>query len=87
MGDWDKQLIDQASDVPSIIFFHNFLHDSLQKLFQFIFLFFYNFTKIKRKSFECPKSRRNYEKNNAWNIRLLVDESFVPATQRASVLY
>ena len=25
---------------------------------------------------------RNYEKNNAWNIRRLVDESFIPATQR-----
>ena len=62
MGRWDKQLIDQASDVPSIIFFHNFLQNSLQKLFQFIFLFFYNFTKIKIKSFECPKSIRNYEK-------------------------
>ena len=27
---------------------------------------------IKIKNFECPKSIRNYEKNNAWNIRLLV---------------
>ena len=34
------------------------------------------------KSFECPKSIRNYEKNNAWNIRRLVDELFVPSTQR-----
>ena len=26
---------------------------------------------------------RNYEKNNnTWNIRCLVDESFIPATQR-----
>ena len=24
---------------------------------------------------------RNYEKNNTWNIRRLVDESVVPATQ------
>ena len=24
LGRWDKQLIDQASDIPSIIFFHNF---------------------------------------------------------------
>ena len=62
MGQWAKQLINQVSDVPSIIFFHNFLQNSLQKSFQFIFLFFYNFTKIKIKSFECPKSIRNYEK-------------------------
>ena len=28
---------------------------------------------------------RNYEKkNNTWNIRRLVDESFVPATQQPS---
>ena len=27
------------------------------------------------------------KKNNAWNIRRLVDESFVPASQRTSVLY
>ena len=45
-------------------------------------LFFYNFTKMKVKSFECPKSIRNYEKKNAWNIRRLVNESFVPASQR-----
>ena len=37
---------------------------------------------MKIKSFECPKSIKKYEKNNAWNIRCLVDESFVPATQR-----
>ena len=29
----------------------------------------YKFTKTKIKSFECPKSIRNYKKNNAWNIR------------------
>ena len=27
------------------------------------------------------------KKNNAWNIRRLVDESFVPLTQRPSILY
>jgi hypothetical protein len=31
---------------------------------------------------------RNYEKkNNTWNTRHLVNELFVPATQRPSVLY
>ena len=88
MGRWDKRLIDQESDVQSIIFSHNFLQNSLQKLLQFIFLLFYDFTKIKIKSFECLKSIRNYEKNNnAWNIRRLVDESFVPMTQRPSISY
>ena len=47
---------------------------------------------MKVKSFECPKSIRNNEKNNTWNIRCLVDEtclvneSFVPAPQRTRVL-
>ena len=58
---WDKWLVDQAFDVPSIIFFHNFLQNSLQKSFQFDIYFFYKFTN----SFECPKSIRNYKKNNA----------------------
>ena len=30
---------------------------------------------------------RNFEKKNTWNIRCLVVESFVPATQRTSVFY
>ena len=52
---WDKWLVDQASDVPSI-FFHDFLQNSLQKWFQCIFFqFFYEFAKIKTKSFECPR--------------------------------
>ena len=41
LGPWDKPLMDQASDVPSFIIFHNFLQNSLQKLFQFFFWFFY----------------------------------------------
>jgi hypothetical protein len=71
-----------------LFFFQNFLQNSLKELFQFIyFLFFHKFTKMKIKSFECPKSIRNYEKYNAWNIRHLVDKLFVPSTQRASVFY
>ena len=45
-----------------LFFFHDFLQNSLQKSFQFIFLFFYEITKMKIKSFECPKSIKNYEK-------------------------
>ena len=33
LGRWDKRIVDQASDVPSIIFFHDFLQNSLQKYF------------------------------------------------------
>ena len=83
LGRWDKRLVDQASDIPSIIFFSKIVQNSLQKPFHF---FFYKITKMKIKSFECPKSIRNYEKNT-WNVRCLVDESFVPSAQRASVLY
>ena len=41
---------------------------------------------MKTQSSECPNSIRNYEKND-WNIRCLIDESFIPSTQRANVLY
>ena len=40
LGWWENHLIDQVSDVPSIIFFLNFLQNTLQKGFQFILLFF-----------------------------------------------
>ena len=51
LGRWDDHLIDQASDVPSIIFFIISCQNSLQKSFQIFILFFYNFTKIKSKEF------------------------------------
>ena len=40
--------------------FHKFLAKFLAKIISIDF--FYKFTKIKIKSFECPKSRRNYKK-------------------------
>ena len=52
----------KASDVPSIIFFHDFLQNSLQKYFQSICLFFKKDTKIKVKNFECPKSKKSLKK-------------------------
>ena len=36
------------------------------------------------RSFECPKSIRNYEKKNTWNIRPLVAESFVGPSEMGS---
>ena len=42
---------------------------------------------MKIKSFECPKSIRNYEKKNSCYVRHLVDNSFVPSAQQTSVLY
>ena len=80
---WDKWIVDQASDVPSIgFFFHNFLQHSLQKSFQFIFSFFCKFTSYK--CFECPKSLWEIiKKNNSCNMRRLVNESFVHTSKPA----
>ena len=69
-----------------LFLFYNFLQNSLQKSFQFIFQFSYKSTKMKKRSFECPKSVQNYRENNDWNIRRLVDEPFVPANQQTSKL-
>ena len=68
--------------VPNIKFFHNSLQNSVQKSFQLKY-----FSMIKIKSFECAKSLRNHEKNNAGNIRLLVDDSFDPSTSQPSIIY
>ena len=38
--------------------------------------FFYEITEMKIKSFEYPKSLRNYGKKNTWNVRHLGDELF-----------
>ena len=42
---------------------------------------------MKRKSFECPKSIRYYEKKDTWNVRCLVNKLFVPLAKRTIVLY
>ena len=57
------------------VFFYKILQDSLQKPFQFIFLFQYKITKMKIESFDCPKSIKDYEKKNTWNVKRLVDDS------------
>ena len=49
MGWWDERLINQASDVPSIILFHNFLGHS--KLF--ILIFAKNFARNYEKKNTC----------------------------------
>ena len=67
-------------------FSHKILQSSLQKSFQFIVFIFSIKLKKNEMSFECPKSVRNYEKNT-WNIRRLVDESFVLSVQWTSELY
>ena len=70
----DKRLINQGSDVPRIIFFLLFLIDlGHSKLVTFII----------KKNEKCVETifekdfARDCKKGNAWNIRCLVDESFV----------
>ena len=77
---WDKWLIHQVSDVPSVILFSWFLVKFFEKIY--IFIFFPKIYKNKNK-----ESIRNYKKNNAWNITRLVGESFVPANQQISISY
>ena len=62
LGGWNDCLSDQPSDVPGIIFFIISNKILCKNIFNLFILFFYNSTKIEIKSFECPKSVRNYEK-------------------------
>ena len=77
---WAKWLVKQVFDVPSTIFFTISFKILYKNVFNLFFYFFYKLTRIN--SFECPKSMRNYKKDNAWNIRRLVNESYVLANQR-----
>ena len=78
---WDKRLNNQASDVPIIIFFIICYRLGALKT-----LYFY-YKKINWNNFSKRSCKKLWKKNNTWNIRRLVDESFVPAFQRTSVLY
>ena len=65
---WVAGMMGQRNRRPSVwcskyFFFHDFLQNSLQKSFQFFFLIFFKKTsKIKIKSFECPKSIKSINK-------------------------
>ena len=64
---WVAWTIGQTNRRPSVwcskyYFFHDFLQNSLQKYFQSICLFFLKNTKIKVKSFKCPKSIKSLKK-------------------------
>ena len=88
LGRWGKWIVDQASDVPSIIFFSWFLAKCYAKNpFNSFSYFFYKITKIKIKSFDCPTSIKSIKKNSTWNIKLLDDNSFAPSSKQASLIY
>ena len=74
LGPWDNRLIDQASDVSSIIFFSNVLQNSFN-------LIFYNFTKIKMNNFECSMPVTQSIKiilgpSYAWSMRQSSDPAY-----------
>ena len=50
-------------------------------------LYFYNFIKKLENKLKGKNFARNHEKKNTWNIRRLVNDSFVPSSKRPSVLY
>jgi hypothetical protein len=61
-----------------LFFFHKFLQFFLQKSFQFIFLFSIILQKLEQSGLSALSLYEIMKKNDAWNIRCLVDESFVP---------
>ena len=90
---WVAGTMGQMNRRPSIwcskyYFFPWFLAKYIAKSLSihFVILFFLN-TKIKVKSFECPKSVKILKKNNTWNIRRLVDDSFVQSAKLPSIIY
>ena len=83
LGWWVKRLSGQASDVPSNIFFKiSYRLGALKTLY---------FCKVIKKIIErifAKNFARNHEKkSNTWNIRRLINDSFVPSSKRPIVLY
>ena len=82
----DKWLADQVADVPSIIFLTiSYRLRALKSLY--FYLWFIKNTKNKLKWFFKEFCKKLQKLNNTWNIRLLVDKSFVPANLQTSILY
>ena len=88
---WVAGSVGRTTHPPSVwcskyYFFHNFLQNSLQNTFQFIFQFSHKFTKIKIKSFQCPKSKEIIKKimlgtSDAWSMSHSSQRPSDPATQ------
>ena len=55
-----------------------------------LYFYFCNFIKNKKINWKdfCKEFRKkSWKNNNTWNIRLLVDDSFVPSSKQPSVIY
>ena len=86
LGRWDKWIVDQESDVPSISFFILFIDLGQQQLFIFIFVILLKNKKISWEDFFKEFCKKSWKKDNAWNIKRLVDDSFVPLSKQPSVI-
>ena len=88
LGQWDKRIVDQEADVPSIISFYTFYRLRALKTLYFYFCnFIKKNKKINWKDFCKEFCKKSWKKNNTWNIRQLVDDSFVPSSKQPSILY
>ena len=72
LGRLDKRIVDQASDVPSIIFFRLFIDLGHSKLFTFIFVFFKKNKQIDWKYFCKEFCKKSWKKiilgtSDAWS--------------------
>ena len=87
---WVAGPIGQTNHRPSdwcskYYFFLNFIGWGHSKLFTLIFVFSKKNKQIDWKYFCKEFCKKSGKKNNTWNIRRLVDDSFVPSGQRLSV--
>ena len=57
------------------------------KLFIFIFVKLQKYIETNWKDFCKEFCKKSWKKNNIWNIRRLVDDSFVPSSKRPSIWY
>ena len=81
---WDKWIVNQASDVPSIFFFMISCRILCKSTFNLFVYFYKKNTKIKVKSFECPKSIKSLKKiilgtSDAWSTIRLSNRPSDPA--------
>ena len=71
-----------------LLFFYTFYRlQALKTLYFYLCNFIKKNKKIIWKDFCKEFCKKSWKKNNTWNIRHLVDESFVPANQQTRVLY
>ena len=66
----DKRIVDQASDVPSIIFFRLFIDLGHSKLFTFIFVFFiFDTWELSFKDYQSLQSQLETRQDHANDLR------------------